>query len=217
MRPSPSRAATSWPRSACNRPDRSTRRWRSTPSEPGGSAAAATRAPVRVRPILPACSEVPVAAGGQLPGVLVEQLGDRAEDAALDEELLLAILALLQAEEPHDGQPVERDAPFVVRDLPPVDVVAVDRLGRTLRHFEDDALELGPEAAQVGGRGGDGEVELVEPRADRLEVRSGHGRPHAAAVAIAGESPGRARRGDTTGTRHTSIVMSGPLATLVEP
>src|SRR5688572_268406 len=114
-------------------------------------------------------SEMTVTARGELPRVFVEQLGDRPEHAALDEELLLAVFTLLQPQESHDRQSVEGDASLVVPDLPAVDMVAVDRLGRTLRHLENDAFELGPQAAQVRRRGGDGEVELVEAGADRLE------------------------------------------------
>ena len=55
-----------------------------------------------------AASEVPVAAGSELPRVPAEELGDGAEHAALDEELLVAVLALLQAQESHDRQPEER-------------------------------------------------------------------------------------------------------------
>jgi len=128
---------------------------------------------------------------------------DMRQRSLLVSGLLVALLALLQAQESHDRQPEEDDAPLVVEYLPPVDVVVVDRLGGTLCDLEHDTFELGPEAPQVGGGGADRELELIEPVVQHRQVRAGDRRAHAAAVPVAGEPPRGTRHGDTTGTRHT--------------
>ena len=101
-------------------------------------------------------------------------------------------------------------------DLPPVDVVAVDRLRGTLRHLEHDALELGPEPAQVGR----GRATVKSNSSRRVQIgRCGPvtaermPRPCRSRASRLGE------RGMATRRERgmPSIVMSAPLATLVEP
>ena len=87
--------------------------------------------------------------------------------------------------------------PKIDVNLPIYEGTSDEVLLKGVGHLEGHALEVGPEPAEVRGRRGDRDVELLDARAQRLEVRAGDRGAHAPAVPVAREAARRGGRRDT--------------------